>query len=213
MATYTAAQLYGTGSIGENLSGIKTFTFTNPSGSAYFTLETVREPNGFYTGSTPTNTLDSPIEAGFIPISFSGNNAIQTNPTLSIGTTDVFFGYNLNYEPWADGQYVTFSDQNSSVVYGGRLFLQFAGGFGFAFKLYEVLTVTGTSANATSVDWTMAAAAVWNVSSSMGFVSSPYIASVVVQPGISTLTFTPASAVTGSTYYLRGTGNYSLTIS
>ena len=29
MATYTATQLYGTGSIGENLSGLKTFTFTN----------------------------------------------------------------------------------------------------------------------------------------------------------------------------------------
>jgi len=112
MATYTAAQLYGSGSIGENLSGLKTFTFTNPSSSAYFTLETVRQPNGFYTGSTPTN---------------------------AIGT--------------------------------------------------------------------------WVVSASMGFVSSSYIASIVVQPGSSTLTFTPASAVTGTTYYLRGTGNFSLTIS
>jgi len=31
MATYTATQLYGSGSIGENLSGLKTFAFTNPS--------------------------------------------------------------------------------------------------------------------------------------------------------------------------------------
>ena len=112
MATYTAAQLYGSGTLGENLSGTKTFTFTNPSGSAYFTLETVREPNGFYTGSTPTNAVG-----------------------------------------------------------------------------------------------------IWVVSESMGFVSSSYIASAVVQPGSSVLTFTPASAVTGTTYYLRGTGNFSLTIS
>jgi hypothetical protein len=112
MATYTAAQLYGSGTLGEDLSGTKTFTFTNPSGSAYFTLETVREPNGFYTGSTPTN---------------------------AVGT--------------------------------------------------------------------------WVVSVSMGFVSSSYIASVVVPPGSSALTFAPASAVTGTTYYLRGTGNFSLTIS
>lgn len=112
MATYTAAQLYGQGTLGENLSGTKTFTFTNPSGSAYFTLETVKQPNGFYTGSTPTN---------------------------AVGT--------------------------------------------------------------------------WVVSASMGFVSSSYIASVVVPPGSSTLTFAPASAVTGTTYYLRGTGNFSLTIS
>jgi hypothetical protein len=112
MATYTAAQLYGQGTLGEDLSGTKTFTFTNPSGSAYFTLETVRQPNGFYTGSTPTN---------------------------AVGT--------------------------------------------------------------------------WTVSASMGFVSSSYIASVVVPPGSSSLTFAPASSVTGTTYYLRGTGNFSLTIS
>lgn len=111
MATYTSAQLYGTGSIGENLSGLKTFAFTNPSSSAYFTLETIPNATGSYAGA----------------------------PTNALGT--------------------------------------------------------------------------WVVSASMGFVSSSYVASVVVQPGGSTFTFTPASAVTGTTYRLRGTGNYSLTIS
>jgi hypothetical protein len=110
MATYTAAQLYGTGSIGENLSGLKTFTFTNPSGSSYFTLETIPNATGSYAGA-PLNTSGS-----------------------------------------------------------------------------------------------------WIVSASMGFVSSSYVASVVVQPGSSALTFTPAASVTGTTYRLRGTGNYSLTI-
>lgn len=112
MATYTATQLAGQGTLGENLSGTKTFTFLNSGELAYFTLETVREPNGFYTGSTPTN---------------------------AVGT--------------------------------------------------------------------------WSVSQSMGFVSSSYIASVNVLPGTSSLTFAPASSVTGTTYYLRGTGNFSLTIS
>ena len=111
MATYTAAQLYGTGSVGENLLGLKTFTFTNPSSSAYFTLETVPNATGSYAGS----------------------------PTNALGT--------------------------------------------------------------------------WAVSASMGFVSSSYVASVVVQPGSSVLTFTPTSAVTGTTYRLRGTGEYSLIIS
>ena len=111
MATYTAAQLNGTGSVGENLSGLKTFTFTNPSSSAYFTLETVPNATGSYAGS----------------------------PTNALGT--------------------------------------------------------------------------WAVSASMGFVSSSYVASVVVQPGSSALTFTPTSAVTGTTDRLRGTGEYSLTIS
>ena len=111
MATYTAAQLEWTGSIGEDLSGLTTFTFTNPSGSSYFTLETIPNATGSYAGS----------------------------PTNAVGT--------------------------------------------------------------------------WVVSASMGFVSSSYVASVIVQPGTSVLTFTPASAVTGTTYRLRGTGNYSLTIS
>jgi hypothetical protein len=111
MATYTASQLNGVGSVGENLSGLKTFTFTNPSSSAYFTLETVPNATGSYAGS----------------------------PTNALGT--------------------------------------------------------------------------WAVSASMGFVSSSYVASVVVQPGSSVLTFTPTSAVTGTTYRLRGTGEYSLTIS
>ena len=111
MATYTATQLYGTGSLGENLSGLKTFTFTNPSGSSYFVLETVRNNIGQYDVSSPTCAVGS-----------------------------------------------------------------------------------------------------WVVSSSMGFVSSSYIASVVVQPGVSSLTFTPSSSVTGTSYYLRGTGAYSLTI-
>ena len=113
MATYTAAQMAGQGTLGENLSGAKTFTFAN-SGSTdnYFTLETVRNPDGFYDGSSPKNVNGS-----------------------------------------------------------------------------------------------------WTVSASMGFVSSSYIASVVVPVGVSSLRFTPSSSVAGTSYYLRGTGNFSLTIS
>lgn len=111
MASYTYQQLYGTGSVGENLAGTKTFTFTNPSASSYFTMETVRNNQGFYDSSSPTNF---------------------------IGT--------------------------------------------------------------------------YSVSESMGLVTSSYIASIVVQPGVSSFTFAPSSAVTGTTYYLRGTGMYSLVI-
>ena len=112
MATYTSAQLKGSGSIGEDLSGLKTFTFNNPSGSSYFTLETIRTSSGFYDVNSPSN---------------------------------------------CEGTYV--------------------------------------------------------VSSSMTLVSSPYIASVVVPEGVSSFTYTPTSPVTGTTYYLRGTGEYTLTIS
>ena len=113
MASYTYTQLYGTGSIGENLAGTKTFTFTNPSASSYFTMET-------------------------IPVSGKGWFD-ETSPKNFIGT------------------YVA--------------------------------------------------------SSSMGLVTSSYVAAVVVQPGVSSFTFAPSSAVTGTTYRLKGTGMYSLTIS
>jgi hypothetical protein len=112
MASYTYLHIQGTGSIGENLSGLKTFTFTNPSASSYFTMETIPNYSGSYDSSSATN--------------FRG----------------------------------TYSTPNS-----------------------------------------------------MSLVTSSYIASVVVQPGSSTFTFTPTSAVTGTTYRLRGTGMYSLTIS
>jgi hypothetical protein len=112
MASYTYTQLYGSGSIGENLSGLRTFTFTNPSGSSYFTMETIVTSTGFYESTSPTNFI---------------------------------------------GTYI--------------------------------------------------------VSESMGQVTSSYISSVVVQPGVSSFTFTPAIAVVGTTYYLRGTGAYSLVIS
>lgn len=113
MATYTYQQLYGTGSPGENLVGLKTFTFTNPSASSYFVMETNRNDSGFYNSSSLANF---------------------------IGT--------------------------------------------------------------------------YSVSQSMGAVSSSYIVGVVVQPGVSSFTFTPSSLiVNGTDYRLRGTGMYSLTIS
>ena len=112
MASYTYLQLQETGSIGENLAGLKTFTFTNPSASSYFTMETIPNSSGSYDSSSPTNFI---------------------------------------------GTYV--------------------------------------------------------VNESMSLVTSSYIASVVIQPGNSSFTFTPSSAVTGTTYYLKGTGMYSLIIS
>jgi len=116
MAVYSASLLYGAGTLGENLTQATTYTFafTNPSASAYFTLETVRNSSGFY-------------------------------------------------------------DTNSQLSTSGS----------------------------------------WVVSASMqnGFIQSPYIASIVVPPGNSSLTFTPATNITGTRYYLRGTGAVGLTIS
>jgi adhesin HecA-like repeat protein len=58
MASYTSNQLYGAGTPIEALTSGSTYTFaitSSATGSAYFTLETVRNPLGFY-GSTSATT-------------------------------------------------------------------------------------------------------------------------------------------------------------
>ena len=50
MAFYTAAQMYGAGTLGEDLSGATTFTFTNSGSSSYFTLETIPNATGSFVG-------------------------------------------------------------------------------------------------------------------------------------------------------------------
>ncbi len=76
MASYTAEQLYGAGTPIEALTGGTeyTFTLTSPStllGSAYLTSETVRNADGFYDSSTPTNAVGTLSQLSFIqnPIS------------------------------------------------------------------------------------------------------------------------------------------------
>jgi hypothetical protein len=125
MATYTHTQLYGSGSIGENLVGYTRFEFNNPSGSSYFTIETIPSSSGFYEASSPKNFIGTYI------------NDVHPHQDPSNLTS---------MNPW-------------------------------------------------------------------GLVTSSYIASVVVPPGISSFDFDPFSPpVLGTTYYLRGTGMYSLII-
>ena len=112
MATYTADQLTGAGILGENITTSKTFTFTNPSASAYFTIETIPNSNG----------------------NFIGKQAC------------------------------------------------------------------------TSGSWVPSTAY-------MGPVQSDYFASVVVQPGASSITLTPASSITGTNYRMKGTGAFSMVTS
>ena len=112
MATYTADQLYGTGSIGENITTSKTFIFTNPSSSAYFTIETVQDRTGSFSGKQRTTS----------------------------------------------GSWVPSNDN-------------------------------------------------------MGPVQSDFFSSVVVQPGASSVTLTPASSITGTNYRMKGTGAFSMVTS
>ena len=60
MASYNSNQLYGAGAPIEALTSGSEYTFavtSSVSGSTYFTLETVRNPIGFYDSTTPTTAV------------------------------------------------------------------------------------------------------------------------------------------------------------
>lgn len=102
MAAYTAEQLRGAGTPTEALAGNKTFTFTKPasiSGSAYFTIETVRNYSGSYAGQ-PTNALgaytnftsidiDTLVTSSYIAsvVVPDGGGSFQFNPTTNIAVS------------------------------------------------------------------------------------------------------------------------------
>lgn len=101
MASYTANQLSGAGTPTEALIGNKTFTLTNPSsGSAYFTIETVRDNNGFYNTSSATNARgvysnfvsidsDSLVTSSYIAsvVVPEGESSFQFNSTINIAVS------------------------------------------------------------------------------------------------------------------------------
>ena len=98
MASYTADQLYGTGSIGEDITGPKTFTFTNPSGSSYFTIETVQDRTGSFSGKekttsgrwVPSGTNMGPVQSDYFAsvVVPPGTSFVVLTPASSITGTN-----------------------------------------------------------------------------------------------------------------------------
>ena len=100
MASYTAAQLEGAGTPTEELSGAKTFTLDNPlSGSAYFTVETVRNATGSWV-SKNTNAIgtyasftgidaDTLVTSSYISsvVLPSGASSYQFTPTVAVSVS------------------------------------------------------------------------------------------------------------------------------
>jgi hypothetical protein len=88
MATYTAAQLNWTGSIGENITSSIMFVFSNPSASSYFTLETIPNATGSYTATTPKNasgSWDSSFPSGLVTSSYVASVVVPP------GTSSLYF--------------------------------------------------------------------------------------------------------------------------
>ena len=100
MASYTAEQLYGNGVEGENITinTPKTFTFNNPSASAYFTIETTQDRTGSFSGKekttsgswTPTNNGMGPVQSDFFAsvVVQPGVSSVVLTPASSITGTN-----------------------------------------------------------------------------------------------------------------------------
>lgn len=104
-------------------------------------------------GADGADGADGANGVGLEPLVFSGSVDVPTN--LTTGSSSQLFGYRLSTVPWAEGQYVYFADNNSSVIYTGVLKFVNAGGFGTAFGFSQITAVSGSSGSATSNSWTM----------------------------------------------------------
>lgn len=94
MATYPFPSLYGTGSSGENIpsGSTKTFTFSNPSASAYFVMETNRNSQGFYNSGSAINfsgNIKASASMGLVTSSYSVGIVVQPGDTKMTFTPNV----------------------------------------------------------------------------------------------------------------------------
>jgi hypothetical protein len=132
--------------------------------NAKSTSRTIIFPTTSYSlnyGDTQTVSATVSARANIPTITFSGNNLTNTNPRLTTGVNGNqgangnFFGYALEQGSFTEGQIVTMSDlrAGSTVTYSGKLHFLYAGGFGWAFYITDILSVTGSSVNTTSSNW------------------------------------------------------------
>jgi hypothetical protein len=92
------------------------------------------------------------------------------------------------------------------TISGSTLFMFTNPGNSSYFTLETIQDNNGTFTNKQAC-----AAGTWSPSTTvMGPVTSPFVGSVVVQPGTSSVVFTPTSPVNGANFRFRGTGQYSM---
>ena len=124
MATYTAAQMYGGGVQGETISGSTLFTFTNPSGSSYFTIETVQDRTGSFSGKQkttsgswiPSTPYMGPVQSDFFAsvVVQPGTSSVMLTPTTPIT------GSNYNFKGTGAFSMTTFNPSASLFAAGEK---------------------------------------------------------------------------------------------
>lgn len=100
MATYTAEQMTGAGTQGETISGSTLFTFLNPGVSSYFTVETVQDRTGSFSGKqkttsgswVPSTDYMGPVQADYFSsvVVQPGTSSVLLAPTTPITGSNYF---------------------------------------------------------------------------------------------------------------------------
>jgi len=215
-----------------------TFEFDNPSGSAYFVIETITT-SSFYTGETPKYmegtwsvdgvksqagvTLDMAIPSASYALNGSGSFSINTINFVFTGssqtnTNDTIY---LDVSSFVDTTPSGFATETVTIYYANNSnspYDTYLSNIG-AGQTDSLITFYYGGTDQTygntipySIDGiggTFSGGSNYN----FGLVTSSFIAGVVVQPGYSIFEFAPNITIPIDTIQYRGTGEYTVTIS
>lgn len=212
-----------------------TFEFNNPSASSYFFMETITTSSIYPEDTTPkymegvwdVNLAGTYAEGGFDMTPTSASYALNGSSSVSInGINWVFTGSAAAFD--ATNYYMDVSVFADTTTYGfiSELYNAFdislftpilddIGFFSTADPLYTMYYGGVDQAYGNTIPYsyegftgTFSGGSNYN----FGLVTSSYIAGVVVQPGYSTLNFTPNTTIPVGAITFRGTGEYTVTI-
>lgn len=218
---------------------MSTFTFQNPSSSAYFIIETITTssiyPEGtpkYMEGTWGVNGIES-LAAAFADMTLvSESYALNGSGSISINTINFIFTgsaqTNTNDTIYLDvSTFVDTTLTGFATEFGNTYYTYYATPPYDTF-LIEIGTDTGTyfpeiqfayggndQAYGNTIPYAVnGVEGTFSGGSNynFGLVTSSFIAGVVVQPGYSSFNFTPNITIPVNTIEFRGTGEYTVTI-
>ena len=216
-----------------------TFEFDNPSGSAYFFIETITT-SSFYTGNTPkymegtwsVNGIESYASAFADMTLVSESYALNGSGSISINTINFIYTgsapSNTNDTIYLDVSTFVDTTLTGFATEFGNTYYTYNGAPPYDTFLAEIGVDTGTyfpeiqfayqgpnQEYGNTIPYAVnGVGGLFSGGSnySFGLVTSSFIAGVVVAPGYSAFDFTPNITIPVNTIEFRGTGEYTVTI-
>ena len=215
-----------------------TFQFDNPSGSAYFVIETITTSSTYPVGtpkymegtwsvngvkSQAGVTLDMAIPSASYALNgsssfsintinfiFTGSSQTNTNDTIYLDVSSFAFTDPTGFTTETQNLYYTYYATPPYDTY----LIEIVAGQTYSFLIFGYTGPNQDYGNTIpysieGIPGTFSGGEYYN----FGLVTSSFIAGVVVQPGYSTFEFTPNITIPVGAIEFRGTGEYTVTIS